>query len=184
MTDDGKQSLLSPYLYSIASLFQLICTLLQSLSTYLYIIASLFQLIYTLLQVSFNLLVHFCKSLSSYLYIIASLFQLICTLLQSLFFPSFSDFRSCVTLQSKRLTEAIGCAKWNRVYNTDYNTPKRGEEEAEVLRFDFCPADTIKASDRMPNMRRGGFFLACEDFGRMFDHSFPVCAFFSCFSGD
>ena len=24
----------------------------------------------------------------------------------------------------------------------------------------------------------GGFFLACEDFGRMFDHSFPVCAFF------
>ena len=24
----------------------------------------------------------------------------------------------------------------------------------------------------------GGFFLACEDFGRMFDNSFPVCAFF------
>ena len=24
----------------------------------------------------------------------------------------------------------------------------------------------------------GGFFLACEDFGRMFDHSFPACAFF------
>ena len=24
----------------------------------------------------------------------------------------------------------------------------------------------------------GGFFLACEDFGRMFDHSFPVCTFF------
>ena len=23
----------------------------------------------------------------------------------------------------------------------------------------------------------GGFFLACEDFGRMFDHPFPVCAF-------
>ena len=22
------------------------------------------------------------------------------------------------------------------------------------------------------------FFLACEDFGRMFDHSFPACAFF------
>ena len=24
----------------------------------------------------------------------------------------------------------------------------------------------------------GGFFLACEDFGRMFDSSFPTCAFF------
>ena len=23
----------------------------------------------------------------------------------------------------------------------------------------------------------GGFFLDCEDFGRMFDHSFPACAF-------
>ena len=23
----------------------------------------------------------------------------------------------------------------------------------------------------------GGFFLACEGFGRMFDHSFPACAF-------
>ena len=23
----------------------------------------------------------------------------------------------------------------------------------------------------------GGFFLACEDFGRMFDSSFPACAF-------
>ena len=27
----------------------------------------------------------------------------------------------------------------------------------------------------------GGFFLACEDFGRMFDHSFPACTFFSFF---
>ena len=24
----------------------------------------------------------------------------------------------------------------------------------------------------------GGFFLACEDFGRMFYNSFPACAFF------
>ena len=24
----------------------------------------------------------------------------------------------------------------------------------------------------------GGFFLACEDFGRMFDDSFPACDFF------
>ena len=24
----------------------------------------------------------------------------------------------------------------------------------------------------------GGFFFACEDFGRIFDHSFPACAFF------
>ena len=24
----------------------------------------------------------------------------------------------------------------------------------------------------------GGFFLACEDLGRLFDHSFPACAFF------
>ena len=31
----------------------------------------------------------------------------------------------------------------------------------------------------------GGFLLACEDFGRMFDHSFPVCTFFFFFwSGD
>ena len=27
----------------------------------------------------------------------------------------------------------------------------------------------------------GGFFLACEDFGRMFDNSFPAFAFFSFF---
>ena len=27
----------------------------------------------------------------------------------------------------------------------------------------------------------GGFFLACEKFGRTFDHSFPVCAFFLSF---
>ena len=27
----------------------------------------------------------------------------------------------------------------------------------------------------------GGFFLACEDFGRMFDNSFSACAFFSFF---
>ena len=26
--------------------------------------------------------------------------------------------------------------------------------------------------------RTGGFFLACEDFGRMFDNLFPACAFF------
>ena len=26
-----------------------------------------------------------------------------------------------------------------------------------------------------------GSFLACEDFGRMFDHSFPACTFFSFF---
>ena len=24
----------------------------------------------------------------------------------------------------------------------------------------------------------GGFFLVCKDFGRMFDNSFPACAFF------
>ena len=24
----------------------------------------------------------------------------------------------------------------------------------------------------------GGFFLVWEDFGRIFDHSFPACAFF------
>ena len=24
----------------------------------------------------------------------------------------------------------------------------------------------------------GGFVLACDDFGRMFDNSFPACAFF------
>ena len=27
-------------------------------------------------------------------------------------------------------------------------------------------------------LRSGGFFLACEDLGRMFDHSFPARAFF------
>ena len=27
----------------------------------------------------------------------------------------------------------------------------------------------------------GGFLLACEDFGRMFDNSFPACAFFFLF---
>ena len=26
-----------------------------------------------------------------------------------------------------------------------------------------------------------GFFLACQDFGTMFDHSFPACTFFVCF---
>ena len=24
----------------------------------------------------------------------------------------------------------------------------------------------------------GGFFLTCDDFGRMFEHSFPACTFF------
>ena len=28
------------------------------------------------------------------------------------------------------------------------------------------------------NRNGGGFFLACEDFGRMFNNSFPACAFF------
>ena len=28
---------------------------------------------------------------------------------------------------------------------------------------------------------RDGFFLACEDLGRMFDHSFPACVFFFLF---
>ena len=27
------------------------------------------------------------------------------------------------------------------------------------------------------NLMHGGFFLACEDLGRMSDHSFPTCAF-------
>ena len=27
----------------------------------------------------------------------------------------------------------------------------------------------------------GGLFLACEDLGRIFDHSFPACAFFVLF---
>ena len=27
----------------------------------------------------------------------------------------------------------------------------------------------------------GGLFLVCEDFGRMFDNSFPACAFFLSF---
>ena len=27
------------------------------------------------------------------------------------------------------------------------------------------------------NSGGGGFFLTCEDFGRMFNHSFPACAF-------
>ena len=30
----------------------------------------------------------------------------------------------------------------------------------------------------------GGFFLVCEDFGRVFDNSFPACAFFIFFSGN
>ena len=31
----------------------------------------------------------------------------------------------------------------------------------------------------------GGFFLACEDLGRMFDNSFPACTFFFFFfNGD
>ena len=29
-----------------------------------------------------------------------------------------------------------------------------------------------------------GFFLAWEDLGRMFDHSFPACAFFFFFNGN
>ena len=32
--------------------------------------------------------------------------------------------------------------------------------------------------DKLSDYTCGGFFLACEDFGRMFDHSFPACAFF------
>ena len=29
-----------------------------------------------------------------------------------------------------------------------------------------------------PQMYGGGFLLACDDSGRMFDNSFPACAFF------
>ena len=29
----------------------------------------------------------------------------------------------------------------------------------------------------------GGFFLVCEDLGKMFDHSLPACAFFFFFFG-
>ena len=33
---------------------------------------------------------------------------------------------------------------------------------------------------KLPSLANGsgGFLLACENLGRMFDHSFPVCAFF------
>ena len=30
----------------------------------------------------------------------------------------------------------------------------------------------------LTRMGGGGFFLACENYGRMFDYSFPICAFF------
>ena len=30
----------------------------------------------------------------------------------------------------------------------------------------------------------GDFFLACKAFGRMFNHSFPICAFFFFLSGE
>ena len=36
-----------------------------------------------------------------------------------------------------------------------------------------CLADHLLGS--------GGFFLVCEDFGRMLDNLFPACGFFSCF---
>ena len=32
--------------------------------------------------------------------------------------------------------------------------------------------------ESVSSFRNAGFFLACEDFRRMFDHSFPTCAFF------
>ena len=42
-----------------------------------------------------------------------------------------------------------------------------------------------RGSSIYPTGGGGGFFLACEDFGRMFDQSFPACAFSSLFlSGD
>ena len=41
--------------------------------------------------------------------------------------------------------------------------------------------DKIKRTTAVHNVVVG-FFLACEDFGRMFDNSSPACAFFFLFS--
>ena len=35
--------------------------------------------------------------------------------------------------------------------------------------------------DIITTYSNGGFFLVCEDLGRMFDNSFPTCAFFLLF---
>ena len=43
--------------------------------------------------------------------------------------------------------------------------------EAECLLKGVC-------LEIIPSHGGGGFFLACEDLGRMFDNSFPVCVFF------
>ena len=57
-------------------------------------------------------------------------------------------------------------------------------------RLDLLPSGGVQCVIKTPSCHAsklssscccGGFFLACEDFGRMLDHSFPACAFFICF---
>ena len=55
--------------------------------------------------------------------------------------------------------------------------------EIQTKKLSFC--DLLRA-DVIQKIFRGiggggGFFLACEDFGRMFDHSVPACACFLLF---
>ena len=53
-----------------------------------------------------------------------------------------------------------------------------GDRENDIL----SPA--VSSGGGRGGGRGGGFFLACEDFWRMADNSFHVCAFFFFYSGD
>ena len=55
----------------------------------------------------------------------------------------------------------------------EYKPKKNTSHGNEVL-----PQDTTHLIQRPCGGGGGGFFLACENFGRMFDNSFPACAFF------
>ena len=50
----------------------------------------------------------------------------------------------------------------------------------EVRRGHFGLTVRFIAAFRGTSFLKAFFFFACEDFGKMFDHSFPACAFF-CF---
>ena len=48
-----------------------------------------------------------------------------------------------------------------------------------LIQQTFCFSPDVLATAKDASNGRAAFFLACEDFGRMFDYSFPACVFFN-----
>ena len=65
--------------------------------------------------------------------------------------------------------------------STDHHRDKTlGHPASSILLLDLTPPCVNKSRANLFLITYGGgFFLPCEDLGRMFDHSFPASAFFS-----